>query len=32
MTELRCPCKKCHNRKFLKLDDVRVHLFIKGFF
>ena len=32
MTELRCPCKKCHNRKFLKLDDVRVHLFRKGFF
>ena len=32
VTELRCPCKKCHNRKYLKLDDARVHLFRKGFF
>ena len=31
VTELRCLCKKCHNRKFLKLDDVRVHLFRKRF-
>ena len=31
VTELRCPCKKCHNWKLLKLDDVRVHLFRKGF-
>ena len=29
--ELKCLYKKCHNQKFLKLDDVRVHLFRKGF-
>ena len=27
--ELTFPCKKCHNWKFLRLDDVRVHLFRK---
>ena len=29
--EIRCPCRKCHNRKFQTLEEVKLHLFRKGF-
>ena len=29
--KIRCPCKKCKNRKFFMLDEVTVHLYQKGF-
>jgi hypothetical protein len=28
---IRCPCRVCDNSKFLTGDDVRRHLFLKGF-
>ncbi|XP_052188767.1 uncharacterized protein LOC127799085 [Diospyros lotus] len=28
---LRCPCVKCQCRKFLSVDDVKLHLYQKGF-
>ncbi|XP_019158170.1 PREDICTED: uncharacterized protein LOC109154886 [Ipomoea nil] len=28
---IRCPCSKCKNRVHLSADDVRVHLYKKGF-
>lgn len=31
MTKIRCPCTKCHNRKFQEVEEVRIHLFRKGF-
>jgi len=27
----RCPCTKCKNAKYLKPDDVKLHLYKKGF-
>ena len=27
----RCPCTKCKNAKYLKPDDVKPHLYKKGF-
>ena len=27
----RCPCSKCKNAKYLTLDDVKLHLYKKGF-
>ena len=29
--EMRCPCRKCQNRKFQTLEEVKLHLFRKGF-
>ncbi|XP_031111768.1 uncharacterized protein LOC116015735 [Ipomoea triloba] len=29
--QIRCPCSKCKNRVHLSADDVRVHLYKKGF-
>ncbi|XP_019185969.1 PREDICTED: uncharacterized protein LOC109180715 [Ipomoea nil] len=29
--KIRCPCSKCKNRVHLSADDVRVHLYRKGF-
>ena len=29
--EIRCPCVRCKNQKFLKKDDVCKHLLTKGF-
>ena len=31
VAEIRCPCRKCQNRKFHTLDEVKLHLFRKGF-
>ena len=31
MAEIRCPCRKCQNRKFHTLDEVKLHLFRKRF-
>ena len=28
---IRCPCLKCKNRKYLNPDEVRIHLYSKGF-
>ena len=28
---IRCPCKRCKNKKFLDLDIVTIHLLHKGF-
>ena len=28
---IRCPCKRCKNKKFLDLDVVTMHLLYKGF-
>ena len=28
---IRCPCRKCKNKKFLHLDVVTMHLLHKGF-
>ena len=29
--ELRCPCRKCKNRKLIVVDEVQYHLVSKGF-
>nr|MCH9869343.1 hypothetical protein [Serratia marcescens] len=29
--QIRCPCKKCRNRRFQKEDDLKVHLYKHGF-
>ena len=29
--KIRCPCCKCQNRKFLLLDEVKLHLTRNGF-
>ena len=29
--EVRCPCRKCKNRKLIPVEDVRYHLVLKGF-
>ena len=28
---IRCPCSKCKNRKYLNPDEVKTHLYSKGF-
>ena len=28
---IRCPCSKCKNRKFLEIENVKLHLVGKGF-
>ena len=28
---IRCPCSKCKNRKFLEIENVKLHLVQKGF-
>ncbi|OMO80240.1 F-box protein [Corchorus olitorius] len=30
--QIRCPCKKCRNTKINTKEEVRLHLFIHGFF
>ena len=29
--KIRCPCSKCKNGRFKEIDDVRIHLYRKGF-
>ena len=29
--KLRCPCRKCENRRFRTCEEVRLHLYRKGF-
>ena len=29
--KIRCPCLRCDNKKFLLLDEVTVHLYLRGF-
>ena len=28
---IRCTCLKCKNRKYLNFDEVKIHLYLKGF-
>jgi len=30
-SDIRCPCRKCKNKKFLHQDVVKMHLLTKGF-
>ncbi|KAL8140506.1 hypothetical protein V2J09_006527 [Rumex salicifolius] len=30
-SKINCPCSKCKNGRFQEIDDVRVHLYTKGF-
>ena len=29
--KLRCPCRKCDNRRIIPVTDVKVHLYSRGF-